>query len=83
MMAWIYGMASGVRASNKTSNFIPLLRNIMMSLAQALQVLPIPKQFSITLMRLYVINNRCRYDSSSLLAHLAQWLVPELPRSQR
>jgi hypothetical protein len=71
MMAWIYGMASGVRASNKTSNLIPLLGNVMMCLAQALQIIPIPKQFRITLMRLYVINNRSRYDSPSLLAHLA------------
>jgi hypothetical protein len=71
MMAWIYGMASGIRASNKPSSLIPLLRNIMMGLAQALQVLPIPEQFWLSFVRLLMIDNRSRYDSSSLLAHLA------------
>jgi hypothetical protein len=76
MVAWIYGMASGVRASNKAPYFVPLLGHIMVGLAKALKVLAIPEQLRLSLMRKLMINNRSRHNSSSLLAHLAQWLVP-------
>jgi hypothetical protein len=75
-MAWIYGMASGIRASNKASSLITLFRNVMMIFAQALQIVPIPKQFRIASVRLFMIDNRSRYNSPSFLAHLAKRLVP-------